>query len=103
MIQMPTFSDEDIRMLAKLERDMDEGRQPYVRLAGCTQRVSIDADTMAHFGLALGQTVTDVIWMAILQYKLSQCKRKVEESHAAQEAAWERELVGGRPQSDDGG
>ena len=69
---MPNFTVEDIRMLAKAERDMDSGAAPFVMLEG--QRWLMTDEAMKEFELTTGQTVNHVIILKILEYNLSCCQ-----------------------------
>ena len=64
------FTVEDIQMMAKQERDMDTGKQPYV-LDKCRNRWSVMPGVMEELGLVSGQTVSDCIITAILGSSLA--------------------------------
>ncbi len=59
------LTDQDIKALAQLERDMDKGIQPFVVNHG--SRWAFSGEIMARFGLETGQTVSEDILRAILQ------------------------------------
>lgn len=54
---------EQIRALARLERKMDSGEQPYVVAEG--GRMSVGAEEMEALGLKNGQTISNAIAIAI--------------------------------------
>lgn len=61
--------DEQIRMLAQVERDMDAGKLDYVQLNG--KRVVVSAKAKEHFGLRTGQTINSNIFGALLEFNLA--------------------------------
>jgi hypothetical protein len=69
------FSDEDISMLAEVERRMDAGDTPYVILNG--ERVAMFQDVMDDLGLKKGQTITRVIFHHILLKNLAKCEAQL--------------------------
>lgn len=71
---------EEIKMLAKTERDMDAGVLPFVMLNG--HRVRMDDAGMKHFGLEQGQTINQMIFVSILEFNLAECERKIAEQNA---------------------
>ena len=68
------LTDEQIQMLAEVERMMDAGEMPFVIYGG--QRAAVDAELMKRFGLKQGQTINDQIWRAILQTKIENAQRE---------------------------
>lgn len=66
---------EQIRDLAKLERDMDAGRQPFVVWGG--QRRSVTPAVMTELGLEAGQTVSDALAEAILRAHIAVCEAQI--------------------------
>jgi hypothetical protein len=68
---------EQICMLAEVERKMDAGEMPFVLWHG--NRAAMDKETMDHFRLTQGQTITDVIWKAILEFNIASCQDKIAE------------------------
>lgn len=67
---------EDIRKLAKLEREMSEGTQPYVVNQG--QRWAFSPEAMARCGLKSGQEVSDGLLIAIMEASLALYRDKVD-------------------------
>jgi len=63
---------EHVRMLTKLERDMDSGVQPFVLLGGA--RLSIGDEELAEFGLECGQTISNYIYRELLDDRLRKCQ-----------------------------
>ncbi len=63
------FTDEQIRHLADAERMMDSGESGFVRLGG--GRLMASPEVMKHFGLKQGQTITDTIFCAILEFNIA--------------------------------
>lgn len=70
------FTPEQLRLLAKAERDMDDGSLPFVWNRG--QRFAVASEAMAHFDLRSGQTVSDVLVVAILQWTIAQLESEPE-------------------------
>lgn len=70
------LSAEEIRMPAEAERKMDSGVIPYVLLDG--GRVMVSAEGMRHFGLEQGQTITQTIFLAILEFNIAHCEAMIE-------------------------
>jgi tyrosine-protein phosphatase YwqE len=68
------LSDEEIRSLAKVERMMDAGNVPFVKLDG--QRIMMTPEAMEHFELRSGQTITDVIFLAVLEFNLASIRAR---------------------------
>lgn len=66
---------QQIKDLAEVERLMDSGELPFVIYGG--HRASMDAETLRHFGLQQGQTITDPIWEAILEFKIARCQEEI--------------------------
>lgn len=67
------FSNEEIKMPAQLERDMDNGKQPFVVSEG--GRTAVSVDCMEALGLEQGQTINQGIFEAILRYNLEQIEQ----------------------------
>jgi hypothetical protein len=70
------FSRDDIAMLAECERDMDSGKQPFVR-DGKGDRWAMPADTLAECGCISGQTVSGTILRALLETNLAKCRAQL--------------------------
>jgi hypothetical protein len=60
---------EEFRMLAKIERDMDSGRQPYVIALG--NRMAVQQLVMDEMGLVSGQTISHEMVIAVMQATLA--------------------------------
>lgn len=69
------FSTEEIRMLAKAERDMDSGDVKFVMYRG--GRTMVFPEVMDELGLENGQTISDVIFGAILQSSIAHLEAKI--------------------------
>lgn len=80
-MQIPEFTIEQLRMLADQEREMDAGQVPFVRLRD--QRVAMTPSAMAAFGLEVGQTINDQIFIGILRLNLAECEASLVEQRAA--------------------
>lgn len=70
------FTIEDIAMLAKVERDMDAGRQPFV--VNHCHRLAVRQEIMDELGLEHGQTITDVIAIAICEANIRSIRAQIE-------------------------
>ena len=68
---------EQIRLLAEQERSMDSGQTPFVRVPGSTQRMSVMPEVMEELGLVSGQTVSDMIVVAIMQAQIGVLKAQI--------------------------
>lgn len=71
------FSDEQIKMLAELERDMDSGKIKYVVRDG--QRVSVLDEVMEKLGLENGQTISNALFHAMTLANIEMCQKKMDE------------------------
>lgn len=69
------LTDEYIRLLAQLERDMDSGVQLFVRMDGA--RVAVSAADLQWWGLEAGQSITWEIFRAITEARLEDCQREL--------------------------
>jgi hypothetical protein len=78
------LTNEDIQVLAQLERDMDAGTQPYVILEG--QRLAVHSANLAEFGLTAGQTISRPIFVAIQRAHLAYLQQEVEDVEAFEQA-----------------
>ena len=67
---------EQIGHLAQLERRMDSGEQPFVLLN--EERIAVHVDVMTELGLDQGQTISQPIFVAILQAQLAHCQAQLE-------------------------
>jgi hypothetical protein len=65
----------DLKLLAKLERDMDEGKQPFVIYGG--GRLAVKEECMEEFGLKNGQTINPQIATKIFQWNLADCQAQM--------------------------
>jgi hypothetical protein len=72
----PQLSVKEIRQLAEIERGMDSGEIPYVVYAG--HRTPIVRDVLDHLGLQSGQTVSHILWVAILETMILNLRQKLE-------------------------
>jgi hypothetical protein len=68
---------EQFQMLGKLERDMDEGKQPFVMNRG--QRWAMLPEAMKTFSLSTGQTVSDAMILGILQFNIEHTRKKMDD------------------------
>jgi hypothetical protein len=59
------INNEGIRLLAKLEREMDGGEQPYVMFDG--GRAAVEKEVMKELSLQHGQTIDSTIFRRILE------------------------------------
>lgn len=71
---------DDIRGLAKLERQMDDGEIPFVVFDG--YRWSMPEEAMSHFQLRSGQTVSFVILREIQSFLIANIRRRIEIAEA---------------------
>ena len=69
-----TLTDEQIRMLAEAEREMDAGTVSFVRWG--SQRVLTTPECMKHFGLQQGQAISDEIWRAIQSFNIESIQKE---------------------------
>lgn len=80
-----TFSIEELRMLAELERKMDSGEQPFVRVDETQVRLAVADWIMERIGLESGQTISGELAAEICRMNIADCTRKLDEL-AAKEA-----------------
>lgn len=78
--EMREFTLEELRIIADVEHKMDTGEIKFVVLDG--QRMCIDDDTLTHFGLVAGQTVSWPLMTAIIKHKIAECERRIAEEAA---------------------
>lgn len=71
------FDQDMIRKLAKLERQMDDGEIPFVVVGG--NRASVPDDVMDDLELQSGQSVSDLIYIGILEEILRRLNQKIDE------------------------
>ncbi len=71
-----TFTVEDIRLLAEMERTMDSGEQPHV-FDKDRHRWAVSTEIMEELGLKSGQTVNGAIIMAILEANLASLQARI--------------------------
>ena len=71
---------DQVRELARLERDMDAGEQPFVILNG--MRIAVMPEIMRHFELVTGQTISMTLCMEITQASIAACTRFLDEEEA---------------------
>ena len=69
------FSDEEIKILAECERKMDANQVEWV--VNGNSRIMLISGTLAHFGLAQGQTINNTIFEAILIRNIEICKQQI--------------------------
>lgn len=70
------FSLADIRILAKSERDMSAGTQPFVLNHGL--RFAFPGEVLKHLGIETGQDVSDTLLIEIMQANILDMRRKME-------------------------
>lgn len=66
---------EQIRLLAKLEREMDAGIQPFVLFG--KGRLAVNPDAMKEFDLEQGQTINLAIFNAIMEFEMRKCQVEI--------------------------
>lgn len=79
------FAPEEIRLLAECEKDMDCGKQPFVRVEGATGRMAVSEEIMIFFGLTSGQTISPTIQLAILRKNVDNLNRQIMEQEGKPE------------------
>lgn len=72
MTEPRELSLEELHALAAMERMMDDGAQPFVKLGD--QRLAVSAEALEHFGLRQGQTINHTIFLAILKWNIAACE-----------------------------
>ncbi len=77
-----TFTIEDIRMLAEMERKMDSGEHPHV-LDKDRNRWPVSPEIMEELGLVSGQTVNGTIITAILEANIASIQARIAVDAAA--------------------
>ena len=63
------ITDEQMKMLAQLERDMDSGKQPYVVHQG--ERLAFRKGLLDECGLESGQSVSSAILLELMKRSLA--------------------------------
>ena len=71
---------EEVRRLALLERQMDEGTLAYVVYQG--ERCAMMPDVLEHLGLKSGQQVSSTIFHEIIKTNLAFLQRQIDEQEA---------------------
>ena len=66
---------EMIREIAALERRMDAGEQPFVKLGD--ERMAVMQEVMEELGLESGQTVPRFLFNKILEASIGVCKSQI--------------------------
>ncbi len=79
------LTNEQIRMLAQAERQMDAGELPFVVCMG--RRLIVQPMVLEELGLESGQTVSDTIVLAIMEGNLALMRAQAELLRLTQEAA----------------
>lgn len=69
------LSDEDVKLLAQVERDIENNRVPFVKLNG--GRLLVMPEVMKFFGLEQGQNITIPIYTAILKKQIEIVENKI--------------------------
>ncbi len=69
------LTNEEIRMLAQVERQMDAGEVLFVVCAG--GRLIVQPLVMEELGLETGQTVSDTLVLAIMEARLASLRADV--------------------------
>ena len=69
-------TDDNIRALADMERQMDRGIAPFVMYRG--RRWAVPSETMAQLGLETGQTASDFLITQILETNIANWTAEIE-------------------------
>lgn len=69
------FTVEELRVLNEVERRMDRGEIPWVRLDGASQSVS--PEIMKALGLEVGQRITWFMFGEILRLSMEHCQEQI--------------------------
>lgn len=75
LIFMSHFTPKELQGLARLERDMDQGRQPYVMWHG--DRLSVPHAIMESLQLVNGQIISDPLFTAITQERIAHVEQQI--------------------------
>ena len=70
-----TLTDEEIKLLAQLEHQMDTGEQPFVVYHG--HRIAVSKTHMKRFKLRQAQSINDAIHMALLEANIEECRARM--------------------------
>ena len=81
------LTDEQIRMLAGLERDMDSGKQPYVVVGGF--RCAFPGDLLAELGIQSGQTVTEIMMMELQRRMIAKAQVEIALKKASDQSRYQ--------------
>lgn len=92
---MARFSLEDLRALAAVERQMDDGAVPWVRVDGVSGRASVSPRVMELLGLRSGQSVSWTLWGEILRLHLEHVQADLAAEVAANTVRLEEEVSRG--------
>lgn len=68
---------DQIKMLAEIERQMDDGLVPFVIWAG--NRLTVRHECMEEFGLRQAQTINDEIAREIMKWNIAYCEARIVE------------------------
>lgn len=69
------MNEDEVKMLASVERDMDDGKQPYVVWQG--GRLAVMSEAMEMFNLRSGQTVSNFIAGEIMKAHVAIMEAKI--------------------------
>lgn len=64
-------------MLVEVERQMDRGEVPWVRVEGTSQRSTVRPEVMESLGLEVGQQITWFLYGEILRLNLEHCQQQL--------------------------
>lgn len=70
------FNNEEIRLVANLEKRMDDGEVQFVLWAG--SRVAVEDHIMRQLGLTHGQSISGTIFQAIINARIQYCNQIIE-------------------------
>jgi hypothetical protein len=70
------FTNEQIRMLAEVDRDMDSGKQPFVRDSKGF-RFAFPSEVMQQCGVESGQTACESVIIALMQANLAMAQSRI--------------------------
>jgi hypothetical protein len=73
----PTLSLEHLRLLVQVERQMDSGEVPWVRVEGASTRAAMRPEVMEALGLQTGQTISWPIFGEILKLNLASAEEEL--------------------------
>jgi len=81
----------ELQMLAAIERQMDAGEVPWVRVDGSSHRATIRAEIMDALGLVTGQTISWFLFGEILKINLGMLQEDIAKEQARRLVAEEGE------------